>query len=302
MKPSFQRVLVCLDLSDHDEILIRVCSRLVKEMGTEHIDFFHVVEHLELPSRLLEEYPDIAVPVDESVSKFIEESIAKSAPITVPYEIHVVEGNPTDRVLKWSNIKDVDLIVMGKKATDHGSGILPEKIVKVSNCSILLVPVAKRKTLEKILVPTDFSRNAKHALEYALRIGEIYNAEVVCNHVYRVPTGYHTSGKSYEEFAAIMEGHARKDFERWLKEYDLPKVDCIYQLDKDHNHAKVSHQVALDSDFTMIVMGSLGRTGLASVLVGSNAMRMIKYEHKMPLLVVKEKGENMGLLQALLRV
>ena len=99
-----------------------------------------------------------------------------------------------------------------------------------------------------------------------------------------------------------MEGHARKDFKRFLKEFSMPEVDCLFHLDRDHNYAKVSHQAAIDNDFDMIVMGSLGRTGLASVLVGSTAMRMIKFDHEIPLLIVKEKGENMGLLQALLRV
>ncbi|MGK0486836.1 MAG: nucleotide-binding universal stress UspA family protein [Candidatus Endobugula sp.] len=52
----------------------------------------------------------------------------------------------------------------------------------------------------------------------------------------------------------------------------------------------------------MIVLGSKGRTGAASFLIGSVAEKLVMESGDIPLFIVKEGMENISLLQALFRL
>ena len=52
----------------------------------------------------------------------------------------------------------------------------------------------------------------------------------------------------------------------------------------------------------MLLVGSQGRTAAASLLLGSVSEKMLHYENHIPLLVVKEKGGNLGFFEALFKL
>ena len=163
-------------------------------------------------------------------------------------------------------------MIMGKKVRDLGSGMLPEKIVKLCHCSFLLVPYNSYHGLKRIMVPLDFSESSKMALEQAIHISKISGASVICQHCYKVPSGYHTTGKSYAEFAEIMRANAYQRFQSFSQEYGSLEKDqfpCIYSLIDSEGSAHTIHDTAVKQEMDLIVMGSKGRTGLASILMGS---------------------------------
>src|SRR5690606_23665648 len=100
-------------------------------------------------------------------------------------------------------------------------------------------PEACEPKLEKVLVPCDFSDLSTIAMEEAIAISLRREAQVkvICQNVYTVPVGYHYTGKSYEEFAKIMEKNARSDFKKWLGKIETKgvKIDAIYSLDSDED-------------------------------------------------------------------
>jgi len=303
---NLSRVLICLDLSEVDDQLIKAASQVANYLDGERFFFLHVVESLELPHKIKKMYPDLLASVDETAKRIIDDKIQSNFrnPEDFDYEIDVVEGNTTDIILKWSQKNQVDLLIMGKKVKDDGSGMLPEKIVKLCHCSFLLVPFNSYHGLKRIMVPLDFSENSKMALEQAIHLSKKTGASVICQHYYKVPSGYHATGKSYAEFAEIMRANATKEFHHFLKSMDMGKdqFPCIYSLVNGEEPAHVIHDTAINEEMDLIVMGSKGRTGLASILMGSIAMKTVKYDLEVELLVVKNKKENMGFLEALLNL
>jgi len=300
---KFKRILVCLDISEIDETLLRVASVLTKYLEIEKVYFFHVVKSLELPEELTDKYPDLLAPVDESVEKIIVDKINRSFESNgCPYDIDVAEGNSLDQILKWSRVKEIDLILVGRKK--NGLGILPESIVKVCHNSLLVLPENSQIDSGKILIPLDFSKNSMKAFLHARELADKFGSELVCQHNYHVPSGYHLAGKSFDEFAEIMKGHAENDFKKFRQEmgFDNGTTRCIFSLDEDHEPAITTLEVAQAENVNLIVIGSKGRTGLSSILIGSVAMKMIKHGTEIPLLVVKDKKENLGFLEALLRL
>jgi nucleotide-binding universal stress UspA family protein len=302
---KIERLLVALDLTEMDELLVKYSSHLAKFLESEKVYFIHVARDLELPEDLKKNYPDLMAPSDESMTDSINKLIEKSWESNYNCEkvVEIKEGDPSEQILKWVNIKNVDMMVMGRKRKMKGGGIVPQKIAKVAQTSLMMVPEGFSFKLDKIVVSVDFSKHSKLAVEEALAITNDKNIKLSLVNVYRVPVGYNKTGKSYDEFATIMKGHAKVDFNEFIERNDFPEeMECHYVLDDDDSPGDKIFQFASEQNADMIVMGSKGRTGLASILLGSVAEKVITYDSEIPLMIVKEKGENMGFLKALLKM
>jgi nucleotide-binding universal stress UspA family protein len=301
----FKRVLVGLDLTEMDEVLLKYAAQLVKFLQLEKIYFIHVAKTLELPVDIKERFPDLLAPADEVIEHRVREEVKEffGDHPACEVKIEVKEGNPMDRILRWTDIKHIDLMVMGRKRELTGSGVLPGKLSKVAHCSVLFVPEDSPMNISKILVPVDFSGQSYKALQSGLMLGAQTGAEILVQNSYQVPTGYHKTGKSFDEFAEIMKKNAEKDFDNFLKLHEVShKLSCVFTLDKHDNPAAAAYQVAHDMKCNLIIVGSRGRTELASILLGSMAEKMSRYDSEIPLLIVKNKKENMGFLEAILRL
>ncbi len=300
-----KRILVALDLSAMDEVILKNLASYTKYMDLEKIYFMHVATELELPDEVRTKYPDLLAPVDESIEREMEKTVSKYfGKGNAQVEIEAQEGNPQDNLLKWVKVKAIDLMVLGKKSKTSGRSLLSYRLAQKANCSVLLIPQESHAAMENILVPVDFSNYSHEALRYALQIHGRKPVKITLQHVYVVPSGYHTTGKSYEEFAAIMKKNAEKDCAGFLKKHQLVDdvASCTFSLDDDMDPSDKIYAEAQRLQADLIIMGSKGRTAAASVIIGSIAEKLISINDNIPMLVVKIKGENMGLMDALSRI
>ena len=303
---TFRRMLVCLDLTPMDEPLIRYASLIVKIFGIDAVYFTHVTTTFELPEEIREKYPDVIAPLDETLAKEMEFSIDNffDKPEGCDLHIDVLSGNTTDEILKRCKVKEIDIALLGRKDTLDGSGLNSRKIAKACPCSVIFVPENLQYRLEKILVSIDYSEHSKMAFEVGIDIQKRCGAKLFSNNVYRVPTGYHASGKSYEEFAEIMLENAKKDCHKFFKKLNTEGVDYehTFSLDDDPHPADKIYLKADEIGVDMIILGSKGRTSAAAFLIGSVAEKLVMEDRNIPLFIIKEGNENLGLLQALFKI
>lgn len=310
MESNFElkRIVACLDLSEMDEPLIRFTAYMARMMQSEQVYFVHIAENLDWPEEVRKKYPDLFAPVDETIKKHMEYCVEQffNGPEGVQVEIEVREGNPSDKILKVAQQKDADLLVLGKKIGFPGEGVLPDKLAKVAHRSVLLVPEVLPKVMDRILVPVDFSTHSLLALQQAIKIKETSDIpmEIKCHHIYRLPFGWHTTGKSEKEFADIMRGHAEKDYEKFLQQLDARYHDipCTFSVEGSRSVANRVYQQAVLNQSDIVILGSKGKTAAASVLMGSTAERLAHHDKNIPLLIVKDKNENIGFLKALFSI
>lgn len=303
---AFNRLLVALDTTELDQPLLATAKHLSEKLSVEKIYFLHIAKKLELPEELREKYPDLA-PADETVEHAIRSEVKQvfGEASDIDLEVEGIEGDPVDKLLRYVKTKKIDLLLLGRKTNLSGSGTIPNKLVKVAPCSVLFVPENGGKPFNRILVPMDFSDHAKSALEQALSLAEGQeNGELICHSVVSVPSGYHTSGKSREEFGIIMQGHAEKEYAHFMQSVDCGNVTVrsVFETNDDNNPADEIYDRAVAEKVDLIVLGSKGRKGLSSVLLGSVASKVLDFAKEMPVMVVKDKGEGLNLLQALLRL
>lgn len=300
----YKVALVALDLTAIDDRLIAYAAKMAKILPLERFFFVHVAKDLALPADLLKEYPDLVGPLDESIETDIKEKVARYfADTGVETKCIVKEGNPIDKILKLCKIKDVDLIFMGRKRNLVGSGIVSSGIARKCPCSLLLVTEESEAKLKKVLVPVDFSSHSCLAMKQAVEAQSNNGFMITTMHVYSVPSGYHKTGKSLNEFAEIMKSHAQKDFKKFMKTNKFSKdTPCEYVLTKDGKYADLVYRFAEKCGADLIIIGSKGRTPVSSILIGSVAEKLVYIDSHIPVLIVKSKGENMGILDALLKI
>lgn len=300
----FTKAMVGLDFSKMDEILVQKVAYLSNILGTEKLYFIHVAKDLSIPEELKKQYPDLLAPTDESIKSEIQ-SLLKEYKFSDKIEIEIIveEGKPMDTVLRWAKIKDVDVLIMGRKEELEGSGSLAKNMAHRAPCSVLfLTEKSTVKVPEKLLVPLDFSEHSVMTLEFANRLSKELNAEILGMHVYTVPTGYYKTGKSHAEFSHIMEDLAKKDFQKFLKKHSLNEFKCLFLLKEEGNEGRFIIKIAKEHGADIILMGSRGRTSSAAVLLGSIAEKLVNVNNQVPTLIFKKKGETMSFLDALMKI
>ena len=302
-----KRILIALDLTEMDDALIKYAVRLSNILDLEKVYFIHVEKQLELPDDLNLKSSKPGFPVDETIEKLIEENIERNgkANLKVPYKIEVVEGSPSQQVLHWAKIKKADLVAVGRKSGLRGGGALSHKVARLAPCSVVYIPEVLPERRKNFVIPVNFTETSKMALEYALEIClSAKEGSITCIHVYEVPAGYHTTGKSYEEFAKIMKRNAQKKYKHWIAEFDLKGVDVHddYILDKEDNTASAIYRFAVREQISNIVVGSKGRTNAAAFILGSVAEKLVSLNAHIPMFIAKEKNHNMDLFHAILEL
>lgn len=304
---AFKTALVALDLTEIDEHVLRYTAMLSKHLELERIYFVHIAKRLALSEELLEKFPKLSGPVDESIETGIQERVdAHFAGQDVITKSIVQDGAPVDGILKLVKIKQVDLVIVGQKKSYPGSGIVSGRLARKCPCSLLFVTEQDLDNikLDKILVPVDFSNHSYLALKRSQELAEASGASLAVSHVYNIPMGYYKTGKTFEEFSEIMKQNAEEDFNRFLTRNELSgDFNCTYKLTKDGTYASCIHDHAYDTEVDLIVTGSKGKRGstTTSMLLGSVAEKLVFLDAGIPVLIIKSEGENTGILEALFR-
>jgi nucleotide-binding universal stress UspA family protein len=156
--------------------------------------------------------------------------------------------------------------------------------------------------LRRILVPTDFSKHAEAALEYAVYLGERYEPEIVLLHVDEFPVsplGAHDlrdeAVRAYQERkAAFLE----EQFERMRNGVEGHAVHLVPQVLFGRSY-KVIVEESEKRDYDLIVMATRGLTHLSSFLIGGTAERVVRFSRQ-PVLTIQSAPKQQEKLTSVL--
>lgn len=151
-----------------------------------------------------------------------------------------------------------------------------------------LPPVAVPELqLKHILVPVDFSDCSRKALHYAASFARQFNADMTLLHVVvAVPLPPQMLVFESETLSAKYHEQAARQLAEWRKEImsQAPVKATVRAGTAAHQEIIVA---AHECNCDLIVIGSHGRTGLARMLTGSTAERVVRHA-PCPVLVVRE--------------
>lgn len=149
----------------------------------------------------------------------------------------------------------------------------------------------------RILCPTDFSKNAWHAIQYAIYLFEKIPCQFYVIHAHQVsPSGLVSTINK----------------ERETRLFEITLLEAQEKLNKAVNHLKAINKIPghqfeglletdsllnaitrdiIDKDIDYVFMGTQGASGVKEVFLGSNTVRLIRNIQNCPVMVVPEHFE-----------
>lgn len=305
---QIKKLIVCLDQSSLDETLVRFAYFIANANQTKKIYFTNVIRNLNIPKEVLSDFPNLIENMVEERKGQMKEVVEKTFGTAgdIEFSYIVKEGQLSKKILKLAHEKSADMIIVGRKVNLPGTGVISQRLARRASCSLLIIPEYAVPKIDRLLVPSDFSDYSKDAMEEAILIAEKYgnNTKIVCQNVFTVPSGYHFTGKSYEEFTSIMKMHAEINFKKFIRKIDTKNIQIlpVYTQDEDDDPVEDILAKAKEINADAIIIGAKGRTAATALFIGSMAERLIQLNDEFPLLVTRPKGKNAGILDYILEI
>lgn len=225
--------------------------------------------------------------LENKVEQFFE---TKSTTI----QVKVLKGEPFSEMTELAERQCSDLVIVGKKRKSNGSGILSIRLSKALNSNFLLVPEYVKPKFENVLVSSDFSEYSALGLKQALELKhEVDGLEINIFNGFDLPSGYSKSGKSQNEFEAIMLENTEKVLDHWSRELGHSGQQ-ILRSTENKSVTQLLLDTARDTDTNLIIMGSRGHSTASRILLGSHTWKLVRQNEDFPLLIVKKKGVQLS--------
>jgi nucleotide-binding universal stress UspA family protein len=148
-------------------------------------------------------------------------------------------------------------------------------------------------TIKKILIPIDFSVTSMKAMDYAIILAKLTNAEITLLHVVEnigVTTDMAFSSipksEAYDNKLISMSDKSLKEVADRIKKKGVTNVRTISVIGRTHREViRISKKIRAG----MIVMGTHGVSGFREFMLGSNTYRVVS-DAQCPVLSVQRKN------------
>jgi nucleotide-binding universal stress UspA family protein len=270
-----------------------------------------VMTVLEFPPGLNPEYPVNRIYLGElmkTAKACMAELTARVAARGISIHTRIGTGIPSEELLAAAKAEDSDLVVVGTKGKTGLEHVLvgstAERVIRTAPCPVLAVRTERRVgeegepdpcrgvSLERILVPIDFSDCSLDALEYAVQVARRSRASITLFHVLE-PVSY---GLDFSLLHVAKREKMREVIGERLS--GLAKALAAAQVPTDiqlrgglPSDSILDGAKAMPAD--LIVMGTHGRRGLSHTLSGSVAEAVLR-KSSCPVLTVRSPKFSAG--------
>lgn len=139
---------------------------------------------------------------------------------------------------------------------------------------------------KNIVIATDGSENSRKAIFYGIKIAKLSGATVYAVHVIDTPSivsEVWTAGKELIHEMMVRDGKKiLSETKKIIEDYGVEVKDVLLN---GHPGEEII-RFAEDNNMDLIVMGTLGATGLEKFLMGSVAEKVVRHS-KVPVMVVR---------------
>lgn len=283
--------LIALDFSDADKALIHYSSELLNYFSPGKIFFVHVVNN--------DSNPDFYFDIDDfnkqwindlekKLESFIEESFNSKI---LDYSTFVLEGDLVEAFINFTQKNQVDLVMVAKKS-QSGMGLAVERLAKKLSACLMVVPENHSGSINKIMVPTDFSDHSNLSVRYAADFFERNtNLSLLAYHIVQIPPGAFSLDLKLQELTEKLMQKAQENMQKFIGPY-RSFVDHQMDMQKELTIADIVLKKATQENIDLIMIGSKGHNHSPILMMGGATFKLLKINFSIPMLIVKLPDEN----------
>ncbi|MBM3858237.1 MAG: universal stress protein [Verrucomicrobia bacterium] len=281
-----EKILVATDFSEAAHDALRAALAVAGKFRSKLVLLHVIPGAVDAPLEL----ERLQAPIREQFADWEKEIL--TAGLRVDKSI-IAHGTPFDRIIHWADVEDVNVIFVGseQKSTDSPFrlGVTPERLIRKSDKPVWVVKPGSPALPRKILCAVDFSDPSRRALTNAIHLARQLDADLTVLHVLDTALAAfaQTPSPAAEELARKQQ-ERQKEFDGFLAGFHLNGVRVTPSLRAGGPSWEILNAVR-DTGCDLLVMGSVGRTGLPRILLGSVAEKVVR---ELPCSVITVKAEH----------
>ena len=279
---AFKKILCPIDFSTTSQQAMRTAIRLANEHAAELV----LVHTWSIPATAAaSEFGISGEVVDQLITdaqSSLDAAVAEAARIgAARVASKLLIGVPWQQVVDLAERDPAfDLIVIGTHGRTGGARILlgsvAEAVVRHAPCPVLTVRgTGEPSPFANVLCPVDFSDSARDAVNLAADLVGADGA-ITLAHVVELPIVYGVDfqiGPIENDLTAV----AARQLERWRADLAARTSAKVTQIVRTGRPGAQLLDALGAGTFDLVVMGSHGRTGIARVLLGSVAEKLVRH-------------------------
>jgi len=286
------KILVATDFSSPADDAVKMATFVARRFDSEII-LLHVIEgQMDLS-------PDLVSMIRKEASDRLQEIAGRVRADGIKNVRTLVdEGVPFEQIDRCANEHNVNITVMGAGRLDAerwcGLGTEAARVRRKAIGPVWIVKPGAAPEINRVLCPVDCSKPSGRALKNAIHLSRRLRARLTVLSVVQSPW-YHyerlkpTGTKTQE--ADIRDRLCQLDL--FLADFDFHDV-CWDKQVRSGDPAQEIVTVAREGEVDLLVMGSVGRTGLSRIVMGGVARKVAQ---RMPCSIVTVRGEDTIRLQ-----
>lgn len=287
LSPTIRTILVATDFSD----TAAAASEWAMEIALSHgarVELIHALAlPLTAPSLALDAEP-LDAQLRERAALRLEEAAALGRHRGIDVEVRSAMGSPRSVILERIEELHPDLVVLGTEGRtglqQRLLGSTSRRVVQGSTAPVLVVHPSDRdqhRTIQTVLVPTDFSEDAHAVADAARRLllppdSHAEPPRLVLFHAYSLPVEYTAYGLIPTSLDYLRDTGAEAEAQLEQAAQVLRQEGLTVETVAREGFApEVIVQEARERQVDLIALGTHGRSGFAHWFLGSTAEQVV---------------------------
>jgi nucleotide-binding universal stress UspA family protein len=290
-------ILVCLDLTDIDDILIGYGAYLASLLPGAQLSFLHIIQYYDI---------EISGVKDEKERRrLIEEAVREE----LLEKIHAcISDFPADHLLIREAHEDASLtvidtageqgtafILVGEKEGRERSKWYSRRITREGPGHTLIIPEGEENIpadpasftprFSRILYAGDFTQSSDAGLKFARRLADAAGAELCAQYVRDTTSDYYPANRQPDSGTRKRQ---EREVQQALNRTGISGEDIerefFWEKEQYETEARRLYDAAADREADLIVIAAAGRSEGVTTLIGNLIVTMSKIDKTIPIL------------------
>lgn len=278
-----KRVVVCVDLTEYTYRAVAYGAYIAWKLGLP-LEILHVVRPLDIPFEpggfedIIERFTSYAQEQAESQLKEIKEKVKEKVNIGASIVARV--GHPVEEILEYESEKPSLLVL---SAHDSGGflrfliGGVSEKIARKAQSSTLVLRPQNEAligdvSIERILVPVDFSEFSLKALKLAKHFSLKMKCKILLLHIFK-RDAMKILTKREEDAGPLIEEwikEAKRKLDEWAENYNAEPIF------REGEPSLEILEISFSQRADLLIMGAKGTSVSQKIMLGHTTERILK--------------------------